>query len=422
MARKQTEKPRREITHHQLSQSQKQKKLQRIVSTAGIVVVVVIIAIMGVGWYVGYYQPLQETVIRVNTTEFDMGYYVKMLGLYGKEWPIQYADSLSDGVVGVIQRNELIRQGALDAGIAVSADEISEKLASYEPPLSKDYQDIARTDLLVDKLMERHFEPMIPQVAEHRNVMAIFLESEEQALEMRARIEAGEDFTILAEEYSLDAESRENKGELGWHPEDVLDWQLSPVLGESAFSAEIGELSLPVYDEEKNKNTGYWLVEVLTRIEETKQAQMRAILLSSEAEAEVVKARLDAGEDFADLAEEVSLHEETKGSGGDFDWLDPADVLPGADYAAWADIFEAEVGTLSEPIHDVDQVTSGGYWLLKVLAVEENRQMSEGDLELLTTQAFDVWLLTLWSEAESDLKNYMTEEDRDWAVERALGG
>jgi len=64
-------------------------------------IVVAILGIVGVPWYLNQYQPLHQTVIRVNDTEFNMKYYVQMLRLYGTEQPTD--------VVKDIEQNELIR-------------------------------------------------------------------------------------------------------------------------------------------------------------------------------------------------------------------------------------------------------------------------------------------------------------------------
>ena len=332
-------------------------------------------------------------------------------------------DVLADEVVTIIGRNELIRKGALGLGITVSDREVDEKLKSYDPPLSKDYRDVAKTELLVNKLLDRHFEHTVPVSAEQRHVMAMLLESESRADEARSRIEAGEDFAELAGELSLDSFSKDKKGDLGWHPEDVFAELLATSIpGEHAFGAEMGVLSQPIYDETDTKSVGYWLVKILERQQEPEQAHVQAVLLGSEEEAQDVRARLEAGEDFAALAEELSQHEATNGNGGDFDWLSLEDVLPGASFAVWADIFELETGVISEPIRDDTAVTTGGYWLLEVLAKEDDRQISDDDRELLKARALDDWVLSLWYDAGDEVKSYLTDEMREWAVEKATEG
>jgi len=423
LAKKKVEKPKREVTKRQLSHWQQQRKRQRIILGVGIFVVIAVLGITGAGWYIGYYQPLHQVVIRVNNAEFNMDYYIKMLKYYGKDQSASYMDTLANEVLVVIGRNELVRQGALGLGIAVSDREVDEKLKSYDPPLSKDYRDIARTKLLISKLLDEHFGPMVPVSAEQRHIMAMFLESESQAAAVRARVEADEDLAELAGELSLDSFSKDEKGDLGWHPEDALAQLLATsVPGEYAFGSEVGVLSQPVYDETKTKSVGYWLVKILDRKQEPEQVQVQAILLGSETEAQDVRARLEAGEDWATLAKELSQHEATKESGGDFGWLSPEDVAPGSDLGAWADIFELETGAISEPIRDDTQVTTGGYWLLKVLDKEDNRQISDDDRDLLKTKALNEWVLSLWSDTGNEVNSYLTDEMKEWAIEKATQG
>jgi len=423
LAKKKVEKPKREVTKRQLSHWQQQKKRQRIIRGLGIFIVATVLVIMGAGWFIGYYQPLHRTVIRVNNTEFNMDYYIKMLKFYGKGQPVQYMDALADEVVVVIERNELVRKGALKLGIVVGDKEVDEKLKSYDPPLSKDYRDVVRAELLINKLLDKHFEQIVPVLAEQRHIMAMFLESESLATEIRTRVEAGEDFAELAGELSLESLSKDNEGNLGWHPEDVLaDLLATSIPGEYAFGSEVGVLSQPIFDETKTRSLGYWLVKILDKQQEPEQVHIQAILLVSEEEAQDVTARLEAGEDFATLAQELSQHEATKESGGDFDWVSPEYVLPGSAFAAWADVFELETGVISEPIRDDTQVTTGGYWLIKVLDKEANKQISADDRSLLKANALNEWVFSLWYDPGNEVNNYLTDEMREWAIAKATEG
>ena len=253
--------------------------------------------------------------------------------------------------------------------------------------------------------------------------MAMFLESESQATEIRARVEAGEDFAELAGEFSLDGLSEDKKGDLGWHPEDVLAELLATSIpGEYAFGSEVEVLSQPIYDETKTKSVGYWLVKILDRQQEPEQVHVQAILLGSEEEAQDVRARLGAGEDFAELAGELSQHEATTESGGDFDWLSLEDVMQGSVFAAWTDIVELETGVVSEPIRDDTGLTTGGYWLLKVLDKEDNKQISDDDRNLLKTKALDEWVFSLWYDPGNEIDSYLTDEMREWAIAKATEG
>jgi hypothetical protein len=41
---------------------------------AGVFVVVAVIGVVGSGWYINDYQPLHQTVIRVNDTKFNLAW------------------------------------------------------------------------------------------------------------------------------------------------------------------------------------------------------------------------------------------------------------------------------------------------------------------------------------------------------------
>ena len=423
MAKKKVERPKRGVTKRQLSGWQRQKRRQRIILGLGIFIVAAVLGIVGVGWYIGYYQPLHQIVIRVNDTEFNMDYYVKMLKFYGEGQPSYYMYSLADEVVIVIEQNELVKQGAMKLGIVVSDKEVKEELKSHDPPFNDVHRDIVRTQMVVSKLLDRHFEQTVPMLAEQRYIMAMFLESESQATEVRARVEAGEDFAELAGELSLDGFSKTNRGDLGWHPKDVLaELVATSIPGEYAFGSEVGVLSQPIYDEAKTKSTGYWLIKILERKQETEQVHIQAILLGSKKEAQDVRARLETGEDFTVLAEELSQHTATKENGGDFDWLSLEDVTKSPAFAAWANISEQETGVISEPIRDDTEVTTGGYWLLKILDKEDDKEISDDDRDLLKAKALDEWVFSLWDDPGNEVNSYLTDEMREWAIDKATGG
>jgi len=419
LAKKRGEKPKREFTKRQLSRWQEQKKRQRIIISLGISIIVVVLGLVGAGWYISQYQPLHQTVIRVNDTEFDMNYYIKMLKYYGKGQSINYIYGMADEVVRVIERNELVRQEAMKLGFSVSNSEVDDELKSRNPPLSKDYRDLVRTEILVNELRDEYFDKQVPVSAEQRHIMVMFLESEKRAAEVRARLEGGEDFTEVASELSLDSISRTRKGDLDWHPESVLTIMLDTSIPvEYAFGSEVGVLSQPIYDKEKTKEVGYWLIKVLERKEESDEAHVQAILLGSQEEAQQVKSRLEAGEDFATLAEELSQHGYSRESGGDLDWLTEGMMSPAFDEFVFNTGLELE--TLSEPIRDDEFVTEGGYWLIKVVDKDDNKEISDDDSDLLKTKALNDWVSALWDNPENMVVDYLDSESKLEAIDRTI--
>ena len=427
--RKQHEQHRREPTRHQLSHQQQQKRRQRLFLIIGIAVISVVGGILGGGWYKNEYLPMRETVISVNDTDFTMGYYVDILRaqggvyeqIYGPEQSSYYLQGLPDQVERFIQQTELMRQAAVGLGIAVSDAEVTEVFKEGDPSLSQDYRELVRHDLLVQRLLDEHFEQQIPESSEQRHIMAMFLESESQAVSTRASLAEGEDFATLASELSLEKLSPEGEGDFDWHPVGILSERFGlSVVEDYAFSVEAGTLSQPLYDEERVKEGGYWLAEVLEKDEDASGElfHVGVMLLGSEEEAQEIRARLEEGEDFATLAEEYSQHEASREDGGDLDWLGPDDIEPVLEDF----ILNSEVGTLSEPVRDDTAATTGGYWLVKVVAEEESRQISDDDREFLKAEVLDDWINSLWDDPNNKFESYLSSAQKAWALEKALGG
>ena len=424
--KKKVEKPKREVTKRQLSHWEQQKKRRRLFLILGISVIAVAAGITGRGFYITHYQPMHETVIRVNDTEFNMGYYIKVLEFSGGGQP-DYLPYLADQVVTAIEQNELIRQGAEKLGIVATNSEVDEMLKEFDPPLSKDYRDLIRAEILKGKLRDVYFDQWVPEFAEQRHIMAMFLESESQATEVRARLKNGEDFGELAGELSLESLSQTENGDLGWHPYGILSEMRGLAIPEDyAFTLMVGALSQPLYDEARTKSVGYWLVKVLDKDGEEVEAEaeteaeaefeLQVMLLGSEQEAQEVITRLESGEDFSELAKELSQHSGSKEDGGDLGWLASGEINP-----VYQDfVLNAEPGTLSEPIKDETVTTKGGYWLVEVLDEEDNRQIEDSDRDFFKQGALDEWVSSLWDNPENEVESYLDDEKKAWAIDKAM--
>jgi parvulin-like peptidyl-prolyl isomerase len=410
-------KPQRQMTRRQLSRWQRQKRLQRLFIGLFIFIVVAICAIVFTGWYTNEYRPLHEDVIRVNNVRFTMDYFVKALKFYGT--------SASD-VTQRIQENELLRQEAMHPSIdiSISDDEVTEYINSLESPLDNGYRDFISDNLLRERLFEEYIDPQVPTTAEQRHVMAMFLESESQAIDVRSRLEAGEDFTTLAGELSLEGLTKANNGDLDWHTREIFD-MLTEFMGtdipiEYAFTAEAGSLSEPLYDAELEKDIGYWLIKVLREENSKGKIYAQAILLGSEEEALEVRARWESGEeDFDELADEVSQYNWIKEGKGELGWLERTTVTDAFD--AYAFDPETELDVISQPIMDTGGkwTTTGGYWLVKVVDVDDNRTISDDDRSALKYQVWQDWVQSLLDDPDNIIESYLDNDKINWAVERA---
>jgi len=406
--KKKVEKPKPRVSEHQLTRWEKQKKRQRIILIVGVSIIVAALLIVGVGWFLSQYQPMHQTVIRVNDTEFNMKYYIDMLKVYSWNQSESYIQYISDEVVKNIERNELVRQEALKLGISISEDEVTEELESYDLPDDKVRRDIVRTQLIIRRLLDEYFDPQVPVTAEQVHLLAMLLESKPQATEVEARLGKGESFAEIAGELSLDYLSKTNQGDFDWHPKVILNELLPEMVVAHAFNAKTGTLS-QLYDEKVDKAVGYWLVKVVDMNEDTGEAHVQAMLLSSETEAKDMVARVEGGEDFDTLVQE---------SGGESEIVPPGVMNPVVDEFIFDP--DLELGVLSQPIRDDNTVTEGGYWLIKVEGKEENRPIGDEDRDLLKGEAIDDWIDSLRDNPENEVDSYLTDEKKLWAIEQVM--
>ena len=445
MAKKQKKvTPERTPTKHQLSKWQRQMRIRRIVIIVAVVFLAGILSWVGYEYYEDYKSdPMREVVIEVNGVPFTMEYFLNTLDIYvgnyisttvntyldfymqayntTREEAIQLltsnaisdlsqntdniGDMITDQVGDDIINAELLRQGAKNLDMEVTTEEIEARLTEYGLPNDRVYQDIIRATLLQEKLGE-YFGSQLPDTMEQAHVQVMLVESQEVATELIAEIEAGGNFTALAEEFSCNSTV---EGDLGWLPEELMP---NTLIADAAFNLTLGEISRPIYDEAGTKEVGYWLIEVTDKQDD--EIKARAMLLGSEAEAERVKAEL-VSENFSSLAKEYS-QDKSKTAGGELVWLKQGDMGSNAfDQVA----FNTTLNEVSEPVKDESVQTTGGYWLVKVVDSGDH-ELEENVKQELIDKHFNDWFEE-WSE-EGIIETYLDADKKSWAINQVLAG
>jgi parvulin-like peptidyl-prolyl isomerase len=403
--------PERVPTKHQLSKWQRQMKIRRIVIIAAAVFLVGISIWVGYGYYKDYKASTaawREVMIDVNGVKFTMEYFVKLFDAYtagmNSTMISYYGNYFANMVAGGIIDAELLRQGANSLNITVTTEEVDATLK--ELGADEAYRDIVRASLLQEKLKEEYFGPGLNNTMEQADVQVVLVESQEVAAELIGEIEAGGNFTALAEEFSCNSSI---EGDLGWLPEELMP---NTLIANAAFNLAPGEISQPIYDETAIKDVGYWLIEVTDKQDE--EINARAMLLGSEAETERVKAEL-VGENFSSLAMEYSQHE-SKDAGGELGWLKVGNMSS----AAFDEVaFNLTVNEVSEPVKDESVHTTGGYWLVKVTD-RGDHELEEKVKEGLIDKHFNDWRKE-WAE-NSTIKTYLEADKISWAVNKVSEG
>lgn len=134
----------------------------------------------------------------------------------------------------------------------ITDDEFNQEYADYLKLLKEqagfteaEYRQLVGAKLLASEVYQ-HFADQEPTEAEQVNVSHIQLDTQEEAQAVLERLDAGEDFALVASEVSTDTFTATNGGELGWFLEGELAMQLGPTFEEAIFSLNPGEHSQPI--------------------------------------------------------------------------------------------------------------------------------------------------------------------------------
>ncbi len=232
----------------------------------------------------------------------------------------------------------------------------------------------------VEQFFAEH-QDSLPRIGESLRLSHIFLEyrvSDESDRKARARADSvytllqnGADFADLAILYSQDSTAPDG-GLIGRTKRGSL---VRPY-EEAAYRLEAGEISPPVRSRfgwhviRLNNRSGDYIntSHILYRLEATEVD--RQIVRE---EADSLHARLEAGEDFAELARQYSDHAMTRQSGGDLGWVELEQLVP----LVRSRVRTLEPGEYTWPLEGTVDDKEG----MQLYRVEERRPARDASLE-----------------------------------------
>lgn len=220
------------------------------------------------------YEPgLRQTLLAVNQQNTinweDAAMQARLLQLQN--------DVLRQVVDRLLLRELARQQGAelgaeeLDAQIAKEKASVLEsgRYATWEEFLKvngltdNSFAQVIEDTLLYNKLLAAQ---VVDTQGEQIELAHIVVGTEAEAREVETRLQAGESFEALAAEYSLDTQTKDNGGVLGWFTKDMMQAEI----GEKAWTLEPGQVSGII-----STANGFSILKVVAR--EVRELEARAL-------------------------------------------------------------------------------------------------------------------------------------------------
>ncbi len=399
--------PERAPSKLQISKWERQRKLQRLTTLVGILIIAGVLGVLAFGYYDYRIKPamaekadLAQTAFTVNDKAFSRDYLIKMMLLFTARQTGSPPDvSLLDNVVTYIQNLEIVAQEAQKQGITVTPEEIDKEMkgdsALSAEDFSKTYQSIlkdfgftdaeyrdwVKVQLLRTKFQEQVINPQVPKEEMQVQLERILLRIQDDANNVARQLNDGAAYAAV-KDLNLDPATKEKDGNTGWITHDALTKAVDDV----AFKLKKGEVTEPFFDNETFVRGGYWVLKVTAK--DADKATIQAVLLRTEAEAKDVKSRLENREDLATIARAQSLDISTSDKGGDLGEIAKGIYPPEFDQVA----FSLEPGQIGGPVYDANRSIKGGYWVLRDLEEPQMQPLDQATLQGRQAEFFQKWL------------------------------
>jgi foldase protein PrsA len=235
---------------------------------------IAVVAIVGAFLFQIYVAPFRRPVMTVDDAVIRMGYFLKRAELAGSP----------TGALQAMATEEVIKLAATEFGLEVTELEIERAMRSvatnspidvFTPEAAAmtesdfrewyagelettglsnaEYRDMIKTRLLAAYIQEA-LGQNIPAQGEQVNLGVIVLGTSADADRAKARLNSGESFAEVAAGMSLDAQTRESGGAVGWVPRGVLPYD------DVIFALEAGQVSEPTPTDSEDPSNSQFLL------------------------------------------------------------------------------------------------------------------------------------------------------------------
>ena len=379
------------LTRKQISRREKERRQRLIMIGVAALVGFVIVAILVYGYYMERVVKPTSPVAVVNGATIPTATYQKrvllermnldtamnnlqfqksMLNPAEDQFLINFIDQQfsqlamertalnGEGFLDELIRGELIKQAAEERGVVVSAEEVGREIEEYfgyyrEPPTPMPSPTMEPT--LAAEITPTVALTATPEISPTATPTPMTRERFEEAY--TEYLTTLRDVTDMSE-----AEYREMV------KADLLREKTGELVAEQVPTSEL-------------------------------QIRARHILVETTEEAEAVLERLEEGEDFAVIAEELSQDPGSAEEGGDLGWFPRGQMVPEFEEVA----FSLSPGEISDVVE-----TSFGSHIIMVEEIDEDRELDPVILERKRSDYFQAWLVDL--EGRATIERYWSED------------
>lgn len=277
----------RQPTSRQRARRQRERQTELLLVGGIAAVIVVVIALLGIGIYREAIARYQDTIATVDDRTFTVGDYIdymkyrdylldqqsaQLASFGGQAQQLQSQLQMQRSILPMqaiedLLETEVVNRAATQLGITVSDADMAKALEDrfVEPVKEGETPDVAARDqqvrqnfdrvvaesglsaeylrqMIRDEVIRQKVEDQVgaqvPTTQEQVKLRAIVLKDEETATQALARVQSGEDFEAVAKDMTTDTAGKENGGDFGWLVRGTKDQSLEV----AAFALQPGQV------------------------------------------------------------------------------------------------------------------------------------------------------------------------------------
>ena len=391
--------PERTMSREELSRHQREVRATRFILAAGGILVILVVAVLGYGWYREYAVKGTETVATVNGHAISLQDYAQRVDLGRKQVEQQLAamqaqlQTLSSSASGSGSGagSSSTSGSPSGSGSGSSADSTNASLASlFQQQIQQlQFSEALLPEQTLDQMIN---EELVRQEAAKRGITA-----SQDEIDQEIKKVFGDRPTPVPQPSATGVPAP--AGQPTSTPVPTLTPSPTPTEGPSPTPVPTADVQANVNRAMANfglSNDQFRSIFEFQVLYDKLQTAMgadvpateeeihaRHILVDTEDKAKDIVAKLKAGASFEDLAKSESTDTSTKDKGGDLGWFGRGQMVPEFDDAA----FKLDVGQISDPVK-----TTYGYHVIQVLEKDPNHPLSEQELKAKRDAAITNWL------------------------------